>query len=169
MRSRPGPAGGRGGGAPWLARAHGAPAGAPLELPGPGWVVAGTGSDPTIAAWAEAAGWPLLADPLSGARRGAAAIAHYDVLADGLPDPACVLRTGDLPTSKRLRRRLAALDVMQISVDPERAWPDPDGAVTDVHDGPVFALRAATADPGWLDAWRAADTAPERAVTAMLP
>ena len=55
-----------------------------------------------------ARGWPLLADPLSGARRGPAAVAHYDAL---LRDPAfgaarapdLVLRVGDLPTSKPLR------------------------------------------------------------------
>src|SRR4051794_32306909 len=61
-----------------------------------------------VAAFAERAGFPLLADPLSGARRGPAAIAHYDAL---LRDPGwatahapeVVLRVGDLPTSKPLR------------------------------------------------------------------
>jgi 2-succinyl-5-enolpyruvyl-6-hydroxy-3-cyclohexene-1-carboxylate synthase len=67
--------------------------------------------------------WPLLADPMSGARRGDAAIAHYDALlrhdsyrAGTRPD--LVLRIGDLPTSKPLREWLAVLpDVPQVAID----------------------------------------------------
>ena len=63
---------------------------------------------------AERAGWPVLADPLSGGRRGDAAVAHYDAL---LRDaafvaahrPDVVLRAGDLPTSKPLRAWLVGL------------------------------------------------------------
>src|SRR5437588_612881 len=70
-------------------------------------IVAGDGTpDPRgLACFAARAGIPLLADPLSGARGGEAAIAHYDLL---LRDPAFaaahrpqfVFRLGDLPTSK---------------------------------------------------------------------
>lgn len=80
---------------------------------------------------------PLLADPLSGARRGPAAIAHYDAL---LRDPTfaaaqrpdTVIRIGDLPTSKPLRRWLAGLDAKQVAFDPEGAWQDPAGVVSGV-------------------------------------
>ncbi len=85
-----------------------------------------------LAAFAERAGAPLLAEPTSGARRGPAAVAHYDAL---LRDPAfgaarvpdLVLRIGDLPTSKPLRQWLAGLDerTLQIAFDPEHAWQDP--------------------------------------------
>jgi 2-succinyl-5-enolpyruvyl-6-hydroxy-3-cyclohexene-1-carboxylate synthase len=101
-----------------------------------GVVVAGreerrTGLGVAAAAFAAAAGWPLLADPLSRARRGAAAIAHYDALlrddafaASLAPD--LVLRVGDLPVSKPLRTWLAGLDgVRQVALDPEGAWQDP--------------------------------------------
>ena len=83
------------------------------------------------AAFAAASGWPLLADPLSGARRGDAAIAHYDALlrdeafaAGTRPD--LVIRVGDLPVSKPLRTWLAGFgDTPQVALDPEGAWQDP--------------------------------------------
>ncbi len=83
------------------------------------------------AAFCAAAGWPLLADPMSGARRGDTAIAHYDAL---LREPAfarehtpdVVVRVGDLPVSKSLRAWLATLDgTRQVALDPEGAWQDP--------------------------------------------
>ena len=89
------------------------------------------------ATFCEAVGWPLLADPLSGARRGAAAIAHYDALlrneafaAARFPD--LILRVGDLPVSKPLRTWLAGLDdARQVALDPEGAWQDPASVLSD--------------------------------------
>jgi 2-succinyl-5-enolpyruvyl-6-hydroxy-3-cyclohexene-1-carboxylate synthase len=160
---------GRADGAPWVARAATTIEGAPLSLPSPGIVVAGAAADPDTLAWAAAAGWPVLADPLSGLRHGPNAIAHGDLLAPLLPAPAAVVRTGDLPTAKRLRQRLAGLDdAVQVALDPESAWQDPDGAVTQVHPGPISALRAEPAQTDWLDRWRAADAAATGALEAEL-
>ncbi len=129
------------------------------------------------AAFCAAAGWPLLADPLSGARRGEAAVAHYDALlrdgafADGAR-PDLVLRVGELPTSKPLRGWLAGLrDVPQAVLDPEGGWQDPDGALScSLALEPAAALWALsdsppTADSDWLSGWRSAD---ERAAAAIL-
>ncbi len=129
------------------------------------------------AAFCAAAGWPLLADPLSGARRGEAAVAHYDaLLRDGAfaarMTPDLVLRLGDLPTSKPLRAWLAAMpEVPQAVLDVEDSWQDPDGSLCR-----CFALEPAAAlwqlsdsppasDPDWLATWRSAD---ERAAEAIL-
>jgi 2-succinyl-5-enolpyruvyl-6-hydroxy-3-cyclohexene-1-carboxylate synthase len=129
------------------------------------------------AAFAQTLGWPLLADPLSGARRDECAVAHYDAI---LRDPATatgfqpdlILRVGDLPVSKPLRSWLASQgDATQVVLDPEGAWQDPDGVL--VHS---FALRPAitlerlaagrnaTTDNAWMARWRAAD---ELAATAI--
>jgi 2-succinyl-5-enolpyruvyl-6-hydroxy-3-cyclohexene-1-carboxylate synthase len=88
------------------------------------------------AAFCAATGWPLLADPMSGARRGNAAIAHYDALLreptfarDHTPE--VVVRVGDLPVSKPLRTWLASLAVRQIALDPEGAWQDPASVLSD--------------------------------------
>ena len=147
-----------------------------------GVVVAGRHERPTplgeaAAAFCEAAGWPLLADPLSGARRGTAAIAHYDALlrddafaAGVLPD--LVIRAGDLPVSKPLRTWLAGLEgVPQVTLDPEGTWQDPASILTESlvlePAGALAELTAAqpAADTDWLAGWRAAD---EQAAAAIL-
>jgi 2-succinyl-5-enolpyruvyl-6-hydroxy-3-cyclohexene-1-carboxylate synthase len=130
----------------------------------------------SVAAFCERAALPLLAEPLSGARRGAAAIAHYDAL---LRDPGwaaahapeLVLRVGDLPTSKPLRTWLAGLDALQVSFDPEAAWQDPAGAVgTIVAADPraVFEALDVPREGGWLDEWRRADRAAAAAIAEVV-
>jgi 2-succinyl-5-enolpyruvyl-6-hydroxy-3-cyclohexene-1-carboxylate synthase len=133
-----------------------------------------------VAAFAAAARYPLLADPLSGARRGPAAIAHYDaLLRDGrLADelrPQLVLRIGDLPTSKPLRAWLASLDSEQVVLDAEGAWHDPAGVVSARIAASPRATLAALApehrdagEPAWLERWRAADRTAAAAIAAVL-
>ena len=118
---------------------------------------------------------PLLADPLSGARRGPAAVAHYDAL---LRDPGfaaahapdLVLRVGDLPTSKPLRQWLHGLDgTLQIAFDAEAAWQDPAGAVATIvsADPRVLAHRSEPRkDRAWLEGWTRADRAAAGAIAA---
>ncbi|PZS08710.1 MAG: 2-succinyl-5-enolpyruvyl-6-hydroxy-3-cyclohexene-1-carboxylic-acid synthase [Solirubrobacterales bacterium] len=131
------------------------------------------GAAQKLAGFASQAGIPLLADPLSGARREPAAIAHYDLL---LRDPAFaaahrpqfVIRVGDLPTSKPLRAWLAGLDAAQIAIDPEDAWHDPDSVVgMRLHALPL-PTDLPPLEPSWLAGWRAADAAAARAIDAAL-
>ncbi len=184
------PAPGRADGRPWVAHPT---VPAPAELPSVPLapaprtvVVAGRDErDPAlgeaIAAFAAAARCPLLADPLSGARRGPAAISHYDAL---LRDerlaaelrPQLVLRVGDLPTSKPLRAWLAGLDgAEQVALDAEGAWHDPAGVVSArIAADPRAALAALTpehrdaGDSAWLARWRDADRAAAGAIAATL-
>ena len=156
------PAAGRAGGEPWTA----APAGVRSATPGDvaglaeavranprGVLVAGWRADLDAAAadaFAAVSGWPVLADPLSGARRGPAAISTYDGLlrAPGFAAahrPGLVVRVGGAPTSKALTGWLDE-SVPQVLVDPSGGWADPARAA---------ALRL-TADPSDLLAAAAA-------------
>jgi 2-succinyl-5-enolpyruvyl-6-hydroxy-3-cyclohexene-1-carboxylate synthase len=180
----------RSGGRPWLLRTVTAPdtpaAGRALAVVARDAhrpvVVAGRaepGLEP-IAAACERLGWPLLADPLSGARRGGAAIAHYDLLlragATFAPRPDLVVRCGDLPTSKPLRAWLDALgpSVTQLAFDPQSSWHDPSGSLQLVLAGDPSATLTATAehapraDPDWLASWRAADARAASVVDGVL-
>jgi 2-succinyl-5-enolpyruvyl-6-hydroxy-3-cyclohexene-1-carboxylate synthase len=138
-------------------------------------------------AFSAASGWPLLADPLSGARSGAGCVAFYDALLRvpqfaAAARPAAVLRAGDLPTSKPLREWLAGLDAVQVMIDPAGAWQDPAqvcdlslaeepapllAALAELLSGdgePGNGTPASVADPAWMQAWRSAD---ERAAAAI--
>ncbi len=142
------PAPGRPDGAPWTASAAFPPRPGPAEVGAlaervraatRGLLVVGWGSGlrfEAADAFAQATGWPVLADPLSGHRRGPHAVAAYDALlrvpgfaATHRPD--LVVRVGAGPTSKALATWLDA-SVPQVLVDPDRAWPDP-GRAAAIH------------------------------------
>jgi 2-succinyl-5-enolpyruvyl-6-hydroxy-3-cyclohexene-1-carboxylate synthase len=183
----PAPAPGRAGRRPWVLRRElppdldaGARAlGTLLEGASRAVVVAGATSSGAAASFAERAGLPLLADPLSGARRGAAAIAHYDHLlgheafAEAHQADA-VIRIGDLPTSKPLRQWLARqADSCQIMLDPDAAWQDPDGVLSDsvpLHPETLMSLDVGEIkkEDGWLDSWVKADARASEAIDATL-
>ena len=193
-RARPDPIGSRpprSGGRPWLLRStpgdDSAAAGRALAVLARDahrpLVVAGR-AEPGLEAIAPACerlGWPLLADPLSGARRGAAAVAHYDLLLRSASfcaaqRPDLVIRCGDLPTSKPLRAWLDGLDegVTQLAFDPQSSWHDPSGSLQLVLAADAAATLVATAghapsaDPAWLAAWRDADARAAAAIDGVL-
>ncbi|MFC6953432.1 2-succinyl-5-enolpyruvyl-6-hydroxy-3-cyclohexene-1-carboxylic-acid synthase [Halorubellus litoreus] len=94
--------------------------------------VARDGYAPALAELGATAGFPVLADTLSTVRHGehvaeAPILGSYDGYVDELLDavePDLVLRFGASPTSKPLRKALAARDVRQVLVDPAGEWRD---------------------------------------------
>jgi 2-succinyl-5-enolpyruvyl-6-hydroxy-3-cyclohexene-1-carboxylate synthase len=139
-------------------------------------IVAGAGTpDPDgITDYAARVGIPVLADPLSGARRGPAAVAHYDLLlrfagftAERHPD--FIFRLGDLPTSKPLRAWLAGLaDVPQVAFDPHQTWQDPDAVVgMRLRSSPPRPEQIRT-EAGWLESWTDPDAAVAQTIDELL-
>jgi 2-succinyl-5-enolpyruvyl-6-hydroxy-3-cyclohexene-1-carboxylate synthase len=192
------PAPGRAGGAPWTRAPAPVPAASPAEvaeLAGAvqanprGLLVAGWGVDLDPAAvdgFATASGWPVLADPLSGARRGPAAVSTYDGLlrAPGFAAahrPDLVVRVGAAPTSKALTGWLDP-SVPQVLVDPAGGWLDPGRAAGLRLAADPSALLAATAAElgrsgpmppdgpagAWRRAWLEADQAARAAIDGLL-
>jgi len=104
----------------------------------------------TVGAFLDATGVPLLADPLSGLRYGPHVDAAdtdgdeptpddrlvcggYDayVGSDNWPAPDVVVRVGASPTSKPLRKHLAAAEARQFVVDGAGEWPEAEFTATD--------------------------------------
>jgi len=109
-----------------------------------GLLVCGPADSPTpkrapLARLAEATGFPVLADPLSGHRFGHSPDAclvcgGYDSYLDGRdwPEPDVVVRFGASPTSKVLRKYLADAETDQYVVDLTGGWPEAEFTATDL-------------------------------------
>ena len=172
-----GPAG-RGAGAPW----HQAPTEVPPRPRLPelarkrGIVVAGRGApaEATLQ-FALAMGWPLLADPVSGARvpcegtiSTADAILRVAELASALR-PEVVVRIGAPLASKVLHGWLAdgcATGTFDVLVDPHRLWRDPSRTADVV----VRALPelVAPAPGSWCSRWVALDRVASTAIDGVI-
>jgi 2-succinyl-5-enolpyruvyl-6-hydroxy-3-cyclohexene-1-carboxylate synthase len=196
----PEPLDGRPGGAPWLRAGGSAPRDA-LEIPWAerGVVVCGDGDYDAAALveLAERAGWPVLAEPSSGARHGPNALSAYQYLL-ATPGFAAAHRPDVLVSAGRpglSRAQVAFLGGragrhVVIAQGPGR-WADPQRAATDVaaavrlrgvwggrggfggkaspqEQGGSGGDRSPRGNTSWLDGWRSADAAARRAVDAVL-
>ena len=131
-----------------------------------GWIVCGPmppcpERDEHLAHLARVSGWPLLADPLSGLRRGpqveeTPVLAHFDLwLRDervrARMAPRMILRFGDAPTSKAFRLALEAHPPEHmVLVDGSGQWADPGHRATDWVRGDPAQVAEALVD-GWSD------------------
>ena len=131
-----------------------------------GLVVAGQGAPRSVLDL----GWPVLADPRSGLRGSDTAIAAFDgVLRSGRAGvPDVVVRVGQPPASKVLGQWLAALPpaTMQIVVDHDGAWPDPErSAWMRTSSVPAFDVAV---DQEWLAWWVDAEQRAQEAIEGVL-
>ncbi len=137
-----------------------------------------------IARFSRAAGWPILADAASQLRRGphvadCPIVATADLLlrtpfAESRPD--VVIRVGATPTSKALRLWLEQhrpADVVML--DPHGLWNEPSFTSTAVlpvgaraFADPLADRLGGTRTSDWLDRWRTAEQAAERAIDTAL-
>lgn len=153
---------------------------AALEGSRRGVVVAGPVPDagevgPAVLALGAATGFPVLADPLSGARfaptQGAQVVAGYDLFlrspsAREALKPDLVLRVGGSPTSAGVLDYLAVSGAArQIVVDDGNRWKDHLASAHDyIQASPAPLLEGLAAkvrvvvDPGWQGLWREAES-----------
>lgn len=120
-------------------------------------VVAGDGAGPDIARIAHHAGWPLLAEPTSGARWGGAITNYRDLLEAGLGDRADRIVVAGHPTlSRPVARLLARADAEIVVVSRTARWTDVAGAASAVV-GAITVAEGGAAEADWLELWRTAD------------
>ncbi len=142
-----------------------------------GWGAGLTAESVHRFAWA--AGWPVLADAVSGMRSGPTAVSTYDPLlrsaefaASMVPD--LVVHVGAPLTNKAATRWLDG--VPRLIVDPDGSWLDPNrSAGRRVAADPDLLLRAVSDDicwrgprAPWLERWREAEAVARRTIDGLL-
>jgi 2-succinyl-5-enolpyruvyl-6-hydroxy-3-cyclohexene-1-carboxylate synthase len=181
---------GRAGGAPWTRRTRGLAVAAPavvddiaalVEATQRGVLVLGdVPVDPVVAAgFAAAAGWPVVAEPLSGARTGDHVASTADLLlaADGFADghvPEVALVAGRSVLTRAVRRWLDRVP-RTVLADADGAWLDPGRTVARiVRADPSALLRDVLArlegrrTTHFLAQWQHAERAARAAVDRLL-
>jgi 2-succinyl-5-enolpyruvyl-6-hydroxy-3-cyclohexene-1-carboxylate synthase len=171
---------GRAAGAPWRTRHSGSSEAAdPFAGFGGqrGLLVAGRGAgDPgTLLALAARHGWPLLCDPLSGARlEHPSVVTSFDALVRdddlrAMLEPEVVVLLGAAPSSRALADAIVAWSPRVVAVSGSTSVPDPTGVVSDhVAVAPASWVRAALelpplgGPPAFLERWHLADAAAQR-------
>jgi 2-succinyl-5-enolpyruvyl-6-hydroxy-3-cyclohexene-1-carboxylate synthase len=156
-----------------------------------GLIVCGSHDDPALAhaaaRLADALGWPLLADPLSQARRGPHAneltIGAYDAFlrderfaARYVPD--LVLRLGAMPTAKPLLQYLTRHPTArQVVVDGGAGWREPTSLAAEhifadevyLCDRVAGQIRASDRPRGaWAEVWTSTERAAQQAIATQL-
>lgn len=130
---------------------------------------------------AQRLGYPILADALSGLRRGphdrSLVLDAYDAFlrVASAPDPELVLRFGAIPTSKPLQQYLESQSGARMLVVDPGGWREPSSLASDVlHVDPTL-LCLSLADPvaehgtqQWTTEWLALNAAARRAIEARL-
>jgi 2-succinyl-5-enolpyruvyl-6-hydroxy-3-cyclohexene-1-carboxylate synthase len=147
-----------------------------------GVIVAGNGVDEPhlVQVLADATGWPVLADPLSGCQMLDAAVVRFDSVLRHTEfatahRPDVVVQLGMPPASKVLAQWLGSSAATHVAVSPVGLVSDPNlvGA-RQVH-SPIGAfcsqlvhVAGVASDRTWLEAWRTADRLARAAIDANL-
>ena len=128
---------------------------------------------------AERTGWPLLAEPTSGARRGRQAITTFAALLRHSPfaashRPELVLRVGK-PALSRALARLLSTEVPQVLIDGDGARLDPERALSRIVATDEVLLCGALCErleprgeSAWLRSWQEAEKAARTAIDDLL-
>ena len=172
---------GRPDGAPWTqlagepGLANGATPALTVDWTERGVIVAGDGTaNPArVAELAAQAGWPLLAEPSSGARQGPGALRSYQYLLDA-PDfiadhrPDLIVSAGRPGLSRGQLALLRAAGRHIVLSQGAGRWSDPARTANDVAGSLIVRGRAQPGPSGWLHSWQAADGAASQAADEVL-